>query len=378
MSAPVFLLGWLLFLAGPAWAGVETFYLGTYTGKSGSQGIYVGTLDTASGKLGPLKIAAAVTKDPTFLAFSPDGRFLFAALSDAVASFEIQPDGTLRAINRQPSGLNTCHVSLDRSGRELFAASYNAGSIGAYPVEADGRIGGHTALIAFSGSGPNLERQKEPHAHSVYVDSENRFLYACDLGSDRIWIFRLDEKGGLIPADPPAAIAPAGSGPRHLTFSADGPLVYVANELGVSTSVFSRNPSTGALALIATEDNIAPGWPKGTGSAEISLHPSGKWLYVSTRLEDMMTVFSIDPAFQNTPTNLNRTPLRREEIVPSPVKFPRSFAIDPSGQWLVVAGQTDDRISVMKIDPASGRLTSTDEYASVGSPVCVLFEPGSP
>jgi 6-phosphogluconolactonase len=75
---------------------------------------------------------------------------------------------------------------------------------------------------------------------------------------------------------------------------------------------------------------------------------------------------------------LNRTPLRREEIVPSPVKFPRSFAIDPSGQWLVVAGQTDDRISVMKIDPASGRLTSTDEYASVGSPVCVLFEPGSP
>ena len=361
------LLVLLLFLTTPVWAGVETFYLGTYTGTSGSQGIYSGTLDSESGKLGPLKLAVVAKKDPTFLALSPDGRFLFAAMSDAVASFKIQPDGTLLAINRQPSGANTCHVSLDRTGRELFSAGYDDGSVGAYPVDADGRIGLRTALIALHGSGPNLDRQKGPHAHSVYVDPENHFLYACDLGSDRIWIFRLGDKGQLLPADPPSVTVSPGTGPRHLAFGAGGRLVYVANELGVSTSVFSRDATTGALSRIGTEDNIDPGWPKGTGSAEIEVHPSGKWLYVSTRLRDMMTVFKINPSASGKP-------LQREEVVPSPAAFPRSFAIDPTGQWLIVAGQTGNGIALLKIDPASGRLTPTQEHASVGSPVCVLFD----
>jgi 6-phosphogluconolactonase len=286
----------LIFLSVPLWARMETFYLGTYTEQTGSQGIYVGSLDSDNGKLGPLRLAAAVRKDPTFLALSPNNRVLFAAMSDAVASFKIRPDGTMQAINRQPSGPNTCHVSLDKTGRQLLAASYDAGSISAYPVNADGRIGPRTSLISFSGSGPNLDRQTSPHAHAVYVGPENRFVYACDLGSDRIWIFRLGPEGRLSPADPPAAVAPPGSGPRHLAFSPNGRLVYVANELGVNTSVFSRNPDSGALTWIATENNINRGWPKGTGSGEIALHPSGKWLYVSTRLEDRMTVFRINPA----------------------------------------------------------------------------------
>jgi 6-phosphogluconolactonase len=360
----------------PAWAGVETFYLGTYTGASSSQGIYVGTLDTESGKLGPLKLAAAVKKDPTFLAFSPDHRFLFAALSDAVASFQIQSDGTLRTINRRLSGPNTCHLSLDQAGHELFAASYDAGSISVYPVGPGGKIGERTALISCRGSGPNLERQSSSHVHSVYVDPENHFLYACDLGADKIWIFRLADKGRLIPADPPATLVAAGSGPRHLAFSADGHLVYVVNELGVSTSVFARDPSRAALTLISTEDNIDPGWPKGTGSGEISFHPSGKWLYVSTRLQDRMTVFSINPNFApGKSEGVAQPPLRREQIVASPVTFPRSFALDPSGKWLVVAGQTGNQIAVMKVSSRSGFLTPTAEHASVGSPVCVLFEP---
>ena len=366
-SQPGWHLALLFFLTTPVWAGVETFYLGTYTAPAGSQGIYSGTLDPDSGKLGSLKLAVAVKKDPTFLALSPDGRFLFAAMSDAVASFQVQSDGTLLAMNRQPSGANTCHVSLDRTGHEIFTAGYDDGSVGAYPVGADGRIGLRTALIALHGSGPNLDRQKGPHAHSVYVDPENHFLYACDLGSDRIGIFRLGDKGQLVPADPPSVTVPPGTGPRHLAFGAGGRLVYVANELGVTTSVFSRNASTGALSSIDTQDNIDPGWPKGTGSAEIVVHPSGKWLYVSTRLRDMMTVFKIN-------TGANGKPLQREEIVPSPVAFPRSFAIDPTGKWLIVAGQTGNGIAVLKIDPASGRLTPTLEHASVGSPVCVLFE----
>jgi 6-phosphogluconolactonase len=384
MSIPVFLL--LHSLTAPAGAAEETFYIGTYTDRAGSQGIYVGTLDSTSGELSSLRLAAAVQKDPTFLTLSPDRHVLFAALSNAVSSFKIQPDGTLLALNREPADPNTCHVCLDQTGRELFAASYDAGTIAAYPVGTDGRIGARTALVTLHGSGPNLERQTSPHAHAVYIDPENKFLYACDLGSDRIWIFRLGDHGRLIAADPPAATALAGSGPRHLAFGRDDRLVYVANELGVSTSVYSRNLSTGTLTLLGTAANIDPGWPKGTGSAEIFLHPSGRWLYVSTRLENRVTVFHPGPDPPAATSALppirpeEKTPvfLRRDQIVPSPVNFPRSFAIDPTGRWLVIAGQKDDSIAVLKIDSRTGQLTPTPAHATVGSPVCVLFDSPPP
>ena len=356
----------LLFWTLPARAQLERFYLGTYTGQAGSQGIYEGTLNASTGQLGPLKLVAPIKPDPTFLALSPDGRFLFAALGNAVASFCIQPDGVLREINQQPSGANTCHVSLDRTGREIFAASYDEGSVAAYPIGGNGQIGPRTSYIALHGSGPNRDRQLGPHAHSVYVDPENHFLYACDLGSDRIWIFRVGIHGSLTPADPPFVVTAAGSGPRHLTFQ--GNRVYAVSELASTTSVYRRDSSTGALALLRTEDNIDPGWPKGTGSAEIEIHPNGHWLYVSTRLTDRMTVFAIDESSA-------REPLHRVQVLPCPVKFPRSFAIDPSGHWLIVAGQTDNSIAVLKIDPASGFMTPTNQRASVGSPVCVLFSP---
>jgi 6-phosphogluconolactonase len=375
-----FVLGWrmifrlvlLLILAWPARADVETFYLGTYTGDSGSQGIYAGTLDSATGKLGPIRLAAAAQRDPTFLALSPDHRFLFAAMSDAVASFRIERDGTLAAIDRQPSGANTCYVSLDKTGRELFAASYDDGTVSAFPVGADGSIGARTGFVTLTGSGPNADRQKSPHAHSADVDPENHFVYVCDLGSDRIWIFRRGDHGNLIPATPPFVKVGPGIGPRHLVFGGADQFVYVVNELGVSTSVFSRDLVTGALTLLQTEANIEPGWPKGTGSGEIALDQSGKWLYVSTRLTDRMTGFRVK--WHNT-SGVDVNFLPREQVIACPVKFPRSFALDPSGGWIVVAGQTDNRIAVMKIDAQSGRLSPTNQFAGVGSPVCVLFVP---
>ncbi|HEX4139758.1 MAG TPA: lactonase family protein [Candidatus Methylacidiphilales bacterium] len=358
----------LLALLLPARAKVETFYLGTYTNGTNSQGIYAGTLDTDTGKLGPIQLAAAIAPDPTVLTLSPDHRFLFAALGDAVASFAIAPDNSLRAIDRQPScGPNTCFVSLDKTGRQLFATSYDAGSIAAFPVDAEGKIGPATAVVRLTGSGPNKGRQQSSHPHSAYVDPENRHLYVPDLGADRIWIFRLGEHGTLVAGDPSAVIASPGIGPRHLLFSPDGSLVYVVNELGVSTCVYARDPKTGALTLLQTHPNILSGWPPGTGSAEVALHASGNHLYVSTRLQDFITVFRVMRSL--------RSPLELEQVAPSPVKFPRSFAIDPSGRWLVVAGETDNRIGVMKIDPATGRLTPTAQTKSLDRPVCVLFAP---
>ena len=369
----------LLAILLPARAKVETFYLGTYTNGTSSQGIYSGTIDSKTGKLGPIHLATAIAPDPTVLALSPDHRFLFAALGDAVASFAIGPDNSLRAINRQPCcGPNTCFVSLDKTGRELFAVSYDAGKIAAFPVDADGRIGPATAVVSVTGSGPNKGRQERAHPHSAYVDPENKHLYVPDLGADRIWIFRLGEHGTLVAADPPAVIAAPGSGPRHLAFSPNGSQVYVVNELGVSTCVYSRDHASGDLTLIHTYPNIPPGWPPGTGSAEACVSPSGQWLYVSTRLQDFITVFRINsapipPAGDSVSRGVG--PMILYQTVPSPVKFPRSFAIDPSGRWIVVAGETDNRIGVMKIDPAIERVTPSSETQPIDRPVCVLFAP---
>jgi 6-phosphogluconolactonase len=352
----------------PAAAGVATFYIGTYTDHSRSEGIYVGTLDIATGQFGTLKLAVA-EKDPNFLALSPDHQFLFAALGNGVESFKVQPDSTLKAINTQPvGGSNVCHVSTDHTGRVLFAASYGGGEIASFPVDAVGKIGDRAELIPFTGSGPNPSRQKKPFAHSVYADPLNAFAYACDLGTDSIWSFRLGPFATLTVANPPVAKAPPGSGPRHLVFNADGRFVYVVNEMGVSTSVFSRDTTTGAMTLLDTESNIWPGDPiASTTAAEIVAHPSGKWLYVSNRGHDSISVFSVNADGG----------IKLIQSVPSPVKFPRSIALDPTGHWLIAAGQNDDRIAVVKVDPVTGHLTLTDISSMVGSPVCVLFVPDS-
>jgi 6-phosphogluconolactonase len=368
ISRPALLL--LAFLL-PAQAKVETFYIGTYTAGTGSQGIYAGTLDTDTGKLGPLHLAAAATPDPTGLTLSPDQHVLFAALGNAVASFAIAPDNSLTAINRQPSsGPNTCYVGLDKTGRELFSTSYDGGSIASFPVDARGSIGLATATVPLTGSGPNHLRQASPHPHSAYVDPENKHLYVPDLGADRVWTFNLGPHGALTAADPPALKTAPGSGPRHLAFSPDGSQVYVVNELGVSTCVYSRDPASGALTLLKSYPNLpnlAGNVPHRTGSAELAIDSAGQHLYVSTRFKDFFTVFRINQGAAD--------PLTLEQVVPSPVAFPRSFAIDPSGQWLVVAGETDDKIGLMKIDPATGHLSAMPEIQPLARPVCVLFAP---
>jgi len=364
----VALLGVLLAGRAVAYNGVATFYIGTYTDQSDSQGIYVGTLDTQNGHLSELKVAAP-EKDPNFLAISPDHQFLFAALKDAVASFKIQPDATLKPITTRPvNGADLCHVSVDRTGRAVFVANYGGGAIDSFPVDASGKIGDLATGVAFTGSGPNPGRQKKPFAHSIYADPFNAFVYACDLGTDSVWSFKLGAGAKLTATDPPAAKVPPGSGPRHLAFSGDGSLVYVVNEMGVSTSVFSRDSATGALKLIDTESNLWPGDPTlGTTAAEVVLHPNGKWLYVSNRCHDhdTISVFALD----------GHGGMKLVQNAPSPVKCPRSMAIDPTGHWIIAAGQEDNTIAELKVDATTGQLAMTDESARVGSPVCVLFVP---
>ncbi len=350
------------------------FYLGTYTDHSSSQGIYTGVLDTDTGKLGPLELAAPL-KNPSFVALAPNGKYLYAVTETtggSVAAFRVESAGHLTKLNDLPSGSGGCHVSVDATGRNVFVANYGGGTLAAFQVNPDGSLAKRTALISFSGSGPNHSRQEKPHLHSTYLDAGNRQFYACDLGTDSIWRFILDPATGtLTPAEPPSAKVPSGSGPRHLAFSSDGRFAYVNGEMGMNVTTFSHDAKTGALVAIQTVPVMpADVSTDGMGSAEIFCHPNGKWLYVSNRDvaghgRDSITVYAIG-------ADGKLTWLQNE---PAGVKVPRGFNIDPTGHWLVVGGQSDNKITVFKISPVTGELSATDQTATVGTPVCVVFAP---
>ncbi len=349
-------------------AADATFYLGTYTKSGLSKGIYVGKLDTEAGKLGEVELAGEA-KSPSFVALSPDQKFLYASIEDgggAVGAFAVGPDGKLRTLNSQPSGgAGACHVWVDATGKNVLTANYGGGSIAVFQTKADGSLGERTSFVQFEGSGPNEARQKGPHGHSIYTDAANQFVYSCDLGTDNVWIFKFDAaKGTLTPANPPSGKVPPGAGPRHLALHPNGKFAYANNELDLSVTAFSRDPATGALTALHTLPTVPEGTErKGVSTAEIFTHPTGKWLYVSNRGHDTIAVYAIGADGK----------LTWIENAPAQVKVPRGFAIDPAGKWLITAGQNDNRIAVLKIDPGTGKLSGTDQSAEVGSPVCVLF-----
>lgn len=346
------------------------FYLGTNTGKTESKGIYIGVLDTRTGALGGVELAAEAN-NPSFLALAPDGKFLYAALEGAggaVGAFRVEPDGKLSPLNTAPSGGNgACHVSVDHAGRHVLVANYGGGNISCLAIQPDGSLGQSTDFVQFSGSGPHPGRQQKSYAHAIYTDATDTFVYACDLGSDKVWSFRFDKAAGtLTPTDPTAGVVPPGGGPRHLAIHPNGRFAYANNEMGLSVTTFARDPHTGlltALQTVPTSEKLT-GPAAGVTTSEIICHPSGKWLYVSSRGDDIIAVYAI--AEDGKLTLL--------ENAPAGVQIPRGMGLDPTGQWLVVAGQKDNRLTVLKIDPVSGKLTPTGQSVAAPSPICVVFE----
>ena len=353
-----------------AHASQARIFLGTYTNARDIKGIYTCTLDLATGKLGPVELAAEAF-NPSYLAIAPNGKYLYSAdegPQGQVTSFRVDRGGTLTKINeREAGGGATCHVWVDPTGRNVLAANYGTGSISSFPIMPDGSLGPRSAFVQFSGSGPNPSRQTAPHAHSVYTDAKGHFVYCCDLGTDNIWIYKYDAERGAIDYDSvQTARVPPGGGPRHLAFHPNGNYAYVNNEMGLTVSVFERNAASGALSIIQNISTVPEGTShaQGASTAEIAIHPSGKWLYVSNRGADTIAVYEINPDGK----------LTRIEYAKSIVEMPRGFAIDPTGRWLVAAGQKDNRITVLEINQGTGHLTPTDQIEAAGCPVCVIFQ----
>lgn len=341
------------------------FYIGTYTNSNASKGIYRAKLDTETGAISGVELAAEI-KNPTFLAVHPDGKHLYAAVEvneAAVAAFAIEPSGTLRPLGSQlTKGKSNCHVWVDASGRNLFSANYHNGSIASIALKPDGSLGDITAAIKHEGSGPNPDRQKEPHAHSIY--SNGAFVYACDLGTDDIFVYKFDAaKGTLTPNDPPSGKVPDGGGPRHLAFHPKGGFAYVNNEMGNSVTVFAHDAAKGTLKPLQTISTLPEGGARGNLTAEIFCHPNGKFVYVSNRGHDSIAVYAIGG--DGLLTNV--------EIAPARVKSPRGFNLTPDGKWLVAGGQNSNSLAVHQVDPATGKLTFTSETKGIGAPVSIEF-----
>lgn len=352
-------------------------YIGTYTNNEKSKGIYVSRLDLATGRLSDPQLAVETTS-PSFLAVHPDGRHLYAAnevssfegqQTGAVSAFAIdRTSGMLTALNQRSSGgAGPAHLIVDRTGRVVLVANYGGGSAAALPLEADGRLKPPATVVRYTGSSVNPKRQTKPYAHSINVDPKNQFAYVADLGTDKIHVHRLDPAAGTLANASPASVSVApGSGPRHFAFHPARPYAYVINEMLLTVTAFSHDAASGALAEVQTLTTLPPGVEPQSGfsTAEVQVHPSGRFLYGSNRGHDSLTVFAIDEA-------TGRLTFVQNE--PTQGSFPRGFGIDPTGQFLLAGNQRSDTVVVFRIDTATGRLTPTGQTLSVGAPVCVKF-----
>ncbi len=353
-------------------------YIGTYTEKTKSKGIYAFRFDDTSGKLSFIGVAAE-TLNPSFLAVHPNGKHLYAVNelgkfngeeSGAVSAFSIhRKSGKLKLLNQVSSrGAGPCHISLDKTGKYVLVANYDSGTVAVFPVQSDGQLGKYTGYEKHMGSSVNKERQEGPHAHWIATSPDNRFLLTADLGIDKILIsqFHLAD-GAFTPNKPNSGVRlKSGAGPRHAAFSPSGKFFYVASELNSTVTAYSYGAKDGTLHELQTVSTLPKDFSGANDVAEVAVHPSGKFLYVSNRGRDSIAVFAID-ALKGKLTSV--------ADIATQGKTPRNFAIDPTGKYLLAANQGSNDIVVFKIDPATGGLTLTGQVIDVPAPVNIAFLP---
>jgi 6-phosphogluconolactonase len=351
-------------------------YVGTYTGPD-TKGIYAYRFDAATGEATPIGLVAE-TVNPSFLAIDPTQRFLYAAneISDyrgqkeggkrtgAISAFAIdRKSGKLTLLNQVSSyGAGPCYVSLDQAGKYVLAANYYGGNVAVFPVRKDGRLDEASAVIEHTG--PAVD-PSGPQPHQIDLSRDNRFAIASYLGLDRLLAYRFDPvKGTLSANDPPFTQLHPGARPRHFAFDPNYKFLYALEEAASKVAGFSYDAATGTLRQMATVSTLPDGFSGDNTTAEIKMHPDGKFLYSSNRGHDSIAIFAIDPA-TGMPTFL--------EAVPSGGKKPRNFEIAPGGAYLLAANQNSNNIVVFKIDPQTGHLTPTGQILEVPSPACVKF-----
>jgi 6-phosphogluconolactonase len=349
----------------PEW----TLYVGTYTRPQKSKGIYAFRFQPATGKLTSVGLVAE-TASPSFLAVHPNQHFLYAVNEvkpGTVSAFAIDSEtGKLKPLNQVPSkGSGPAHLTTDRSGKFLFVANYDNGSVASFPIHDDGSLGEASAFIQHSGSSVNQQRQKGPHAHCTVMAPDNRYVFVADLGMDQVLGYRFDpQRGGMATDEPAITKLPPGSGPRHVAFRPDGRFLYVLGEMACTVTAYRYDAARGSTEEMQTVPTLPADFQGTKSGAEIAVHRSGNYLYASNRGHDTIAVFRID---------LTSGKLTPGGNVPTRGKTPRAFSIDPTGTWLFAANQDSDNMSMFRIDLKTGGLNPVGDPVDVFSPVSVVF-----
>ncbi|QDT57163.1 6-phosphogluconolactonase [Caulifigura coniformis] len=350
------------------------------------RGIHIFEVDQATGALKPAGIYESGSS-PNCLAVNADNTRLFStnetdhvgpSKEGTVSAFAIDPaTGALTLLNTiRSGGAGPTYISLHPSGRFLFVANYFGGSIAVLPVQADGRLGEPTDVKVDEGPiGPTRAKHAPPgsfafsghdrtHAHMVLPDPAGRFVIHVDLGLDRIYVWKFDEqKGTLAPAATPFVSLPPGDGPRHFHFHPNGKWFYSIQEEGSTLALFDYDAATGALTARQTISSLPPGYAGSNFCSEILVSHDGKFVYAGNRLHDSIGIFAIGP---NGELSFVADEWTRGN-------YPRSFAFDPTGQFLYCCNQRADNVTVFKVDRTSGRLEFTGQFLPVGNPSHVAF-----
>jgi 6-phosphogluconolactonase (cycloisomerase 2 family) len=344
--------------------------VGTYTSPEGSRGVYVYRFNAVTGKSD--SVSMVEVDNPSYLTVSPDEKFVYAVSEDDEAggsahafSFDKQ-HGILTPINSSPTlSSGPCYITMHSNGRDLHTANYGGGSITSFQTNEDGSLTPATSVIQFKGSGSDSIRQERSHLHSVMYSPDGQFLFAADLGTDKLYRFGVNDtpfagQPSLQQSSMKEFMLPPGTGPRHFDFHPDGgKYLYLLGELSGEVIVFDYH-----FGELVQKQVIAADTVKARGSADIHVSPDGRHLYASNRLQaDGIAIFAIHPE-DGTLTKVGYQ---------LTVKHPRNFVITPNGKFLLVAGRDDNRIQVFSVDTETGLLTDIHQPVGVSKPVCLKF-----
>ena len=346
--------------------GEMLLLIGTYTSNEGSKGVYVHRFNAETGSSDSVSMVEA--DNPSYLALSPRHDYVYAVSegqNSGVYSFSLdKSSGTLTPINFQSTlSESPCYITIDQSGKNIHTANYGGGSITSFQVNHDGSLTPARSVLSFEGSGPDSTRQESPHLHSVMFTYKQDYLFAADLGSDKL--YRLSTSNSPFEGQPniderslKEFDMPPGTGPRHFAFHPHGDkYLYVLGELSGEVLVYDYEKGEISHKQTVVADSVGA-----RGSADIHVSPDGQYLYASNRLQaDGIAIFSINPD-DGTLSKVGYQPT---------VRHPRNFVITPNGKYLLVAGRDDNKIQVFQINNQTGMLTNINKDIHISKPVCL-------
>lgn len=350
------------------------------------RGIHIFQVDRVTGAMTPAGIHEMGTS-PSCLALNATGTRVYSAnetdrvgddKAGTVSAFAInRTDGSLRLLNTVRSGgTGPTYVNVHPSGRFVLVANYFGGSVAVLPILTDGRLGAATDNKVDAGKiGPTRATNAPPgsfafsghdrtHAHMIQADSSGRFVLHVDLGLDQIFVWKFDEqKGTLTPSETPAVSLPPGDGPRHFHFHPNGRWLYSIQEEGSNIVLFDYDAAKGRLVSRQTISTLPPGFAGSNFCSEILVSADGRFVYAGNRLHDSIGIFSVSSDGELTFTGEQWTR----------GNYPRSFNLDPTGQFFYCCNQRGDNVTVFRVDRKTGGLDFTNHYTPVGNPSIIVF-----